>query len=250
MILYIIYDSDLVDIATGHTEKEHTLAFVDNTAFIAIGMDFHETHTILKDMLEREGGGFTWALAHNLKFETLKFALMDFSMNSTKAQPPLITHGTMITPTATHKFLGVILDQVLRWKEHIAYAIAKGTAYVLQLHHISSTSTGVPLSLMHQLYLSIAMPKLLYAVDLWFQPLFIGTNDKQQSGSIGVTCQLGHIQRLAALSITGEMHSTATDTLEAHTKLLLMEHRMQNLCYQAAIQLAAHPKSHLLHEPV
>jgi ribonuclease HI len=250
MILYIIYNADLVDVAKGRTKKERTLAFVDDTAFIAIGNDFHETHAILKDMLERAGGGYDWALAHNSKFETSKFALIDFSMNSVKDRPPLLTRGTTITPSETHKFLGVILDQALRWKAHVAYAIAKGTAYVLQLRRISSTSTGVPLSLMRQLYLSVAMPKMLYAVDLWFRPLYIGTNDKQQSGSIGIARRVGRVQRLAAISILGTMRSTASDTLEVHAKLLPAEHRMQNLCYQAALRLAAHPKSHPLYVPV
>jgi hypothetical protein len=65
LILYVIYVSDLFNIATGRAKKERTLAFVDDTAFIAIGEDFHETHAILKDMLEREEGGYAWALAHN-----------------------------------------------------------------------------------------------------------------------------------------------------------------------------------------
>ncbi|KIK40055.1 hypothetical protein CY34DRAFT_30125, partial [Suillus luteus UH-Slu-Lm8-n1] len=42
MILYIIYNADLVDVAKGRTKKERTLAFVDDTAFIAIGNDFTE----------------------------------------------------------------------------------------------------------------------------------------------------------------------------------------------------------------
>lgn len=103
---------------------------------------------------------------------------------------------------------------------------------------------------MRQLYLSVAMPKMLYAVDLWFRPLFTGIDDKQQSGSIGVARRLGRVQRVAALSITGAMRSTATDTLKVHAKLLPMEHRMQNLCYQAAVHLAAHPPSHPLCDPV
>lgn len=56
MILYIIYNSDLVETAKG--KHELTLAFVDDTAFLAIGKMFQETHSILKDMLERRGGGF------------------------------------------------------------------------------------------------------------------------------------------------------------------------------------------------
>ncbi|KIK37494.1 hypothetical protein CY34DRAFT_32467, partial [Suillus luteus UH-Slu-Lm8-n1] len=44
MILYIIYNSDLVKVAKARkgreSLKELTLAFVDNTAFIAIAKDF------------------------------------------------------------------------------------------------------------------------------------------------------------------------------------------------------------------
>lgn len=201
-------------------------------------------------MLERPGGGYDWASTHNSKFETSKFALVDFSMNSIKERPPLVTRGITITPTATHRFLGVILDQSLRWKAHIAYALAKGTAYVFQLRRLSSTSMGMPLSLMRQLYLAVALPKMLYAIDLWYRPLFIGDGDTPQRGSIGVVRRLARVQRIAALSITGAMHTTATDTLEAHAKLLPLEHRLQNLCYQAAIRLAAHPTSHPLFIPV
>lgn len=250
MILYIIYDSDLVDIAIGRGKKERTLAFVDDTAFIAIGKSFHDTHATLKHMLERPGGGYDWAGAHNSKFETSKFALVDFSMNATKERPPLVTRGTTITPTATHRFLGVILDQALRWNAHIAYALAKGTAYVFQLRRLSSTSTGIPLSLMRQLYLAVALPKMLYAVDLWYRPLFVGDTDTFQHGSIGVVRRLRRVQRIAALSITGAMRTTATDTVEVHAKLLPLEHRLQNLSYQAAIRLAAHPPSHPLFKPV
>ncbi|KAG2053941.1 hypothetical protein BDR06DRAFT_1008306 [Suillus hirtellus] len=92
MILYIIYNSDLVDIVKKRQGcaalKELTLAFVDDTAFIAIGKNFTETHDILKDMLERPNGGFKWSRSHNSHFETTKFALIDFSMNRNKECPP------------------------------------------------------------------------------------------------------------------------------------------------------------------
>ncbi|KAG2038078.1 hypothetical protein BDR03DRAFT_862702, partial [Suillus americanus] len=62
MIPYIIYSSDLVDVASPRRGrealKELTLAFVDDTAFIAIGKDFSDTHAILADMLERPGGDY------------------------------------------------------------------------------------------------------------------------------------------------------------------------------------------------
>ena len=51
MIIYIIYNADLIDIAQGHPNKL-TLAFIDNTIFIATGKSTEETHRTLQDMLE------------------------------------------------------------------------------------------------------------------------------------------------------------------------------------------------------
>ncbi|OJA16373.1 hypothetical protein AZE42_13983, partial [Rhizopogon vesiculosus] len=102
MILYIIYSADLVDIAEPRRRRaplrELTLAFVDDTAFVAIGPDFDDTHATLKNMLDRPGGGFEWSRNHNSHFETSKFALIDFSMNRNRARPPMNIQGAIIKP--------------------------------------------------------------------------------------------------------------------------------------------------------
>ena len=46
--------------------------------------------------------------------------------------------GTTIKPVPSHKFLGVIVDQELRWREHTAYAIAKGASHAMLLRPLSS----------------------------------------------------------------------------------------------------------------
>lgn len=87
MICYLIYNSDLVEVAKGRIgrrREEIALAFIDDTAYIAIADSFEATHEILKDMLEREGGGYQWSREHNSKFETNKFALIDFTRSKTK----------------------------------------------------------------------------------------------------------------------------------------------------------------------
>jgi hypothetical protein len=188
MILYIIYSADLVDVAEprrgNRALRELTLAFVDDTAFVAIGPDFETTHSTLKNMLERPGGGFEWSRNHNSRFETNKFALIDFSMNKNRTRPPMNIQGAIIRPSPTHRFLGVILDQELRWKAQVDNAVAKGTAYVMQLRRLSTMSKGIPLRLMRQLYQATAVPKMLYAADIWFTPAFQDGSDTLQRGSI------------------------------------------------------------------
>jgi hypothetical protein len=201
-------------------------------------------------MLKRKGGTFDWSHDHNSKFETSKFALIDFSMNRTKTRPPMIIRGNIIQPSPTHKFLGVILDQELRWKEHVAYAIAKGTAYTLQLRRLSSTATGMPIKLARQLYQVVAIPKMLYTADVWFTPAYWEGSDIAQRGSLGVARKMTTVQRIAAIAITGAMKTTATDVLEAHANLLPITLLLQNTCHRAIIRLAAHPPTHPLHAHV
>ncbi|KAG2076435.1 hypothetical protein BDR04DRAFT_934451, partial [Suillus decipiens] len=70
-----------------------------------------------------------------------------------------------------------------------------------------------------KLYLAVAVPKSLYAADLWFSLVFhIGSNTLQQ-GSMGIAKCLSSVQQLAAIAITGALQTTATDILKAHTNL-------------------------------
>ena len=177
MILYVIYNSDLVDIAKKE-KGELTLAFVDDTALIAVGNSFEETHQKLMDMLERCGGGYKWSNHHNSRFETNKFALMDFTLNRTRHCPSMTLHGVVIKSTATHKFLGVMLDNELWWKAHTTYAVAKGAAYTMLLKCLLSVSWGTPAKLMHQLHI----------------PIGSGTEDHLHSGSLVTTLPRIHIR--------------------------------------------------------
>ena len=50
MIIYIIYNADLIDISQGHP-NELTLAFVDDIILVAVGKTIEVTHHTLQDML-------------------------------------------------------------------------------------------------------------------------------------------------------------------------------------------------------
>lgn len=175
---------------------------------------------------------------------------MDFSMNRAHNQPPMTIRGNVIMPTPTHKFLGVILDQELRWKAHINYAIAKGTRYILQLCHLSSTSMGLPMCLIRQLYQVVAILKMLYVADVWFSPAFKEGSDNTQRGSIGIAKRISTVQCMAAIVITGAMQTTTTDILEAHANLLPIQLLLQNTCHWAVIWLATHPDTHPLYKHI
>ena len=143
-----------------------------------------------------------------------------------------------------------MVDQELHWKEHASYALAKGTAYVALLRRISSAAHGVPPRLMRQLYRSIAVPKMLYAASVWLKPAFNAGSQSLTRGSQGTVKRLSQIQRSAAITITGAMKTSPTDSTEVHANLMPMCTLVQKLLFNSAIRMATLPKSHPLYGTV
>lgn len=78
MLLYILYNADLLDLPD-HPTNEDAIGYVDDIALIAIGNDFEETTNRLRDMMTKEEGGLNWSIAHNSKFEVTKSAILHLS---------------------------------------------------------------------------------------------------------------------------------------------------------------------------
>jgi len=75
MILYIIYNADLLKLA--RMPEENSLGFVDNTLVIAIGPTFKKTTKTLKNYMTRpENGGLAWGKDHNLRYAINKLAAL------------------------------------------------------------------------------------------------------------------------------------------------------------------------------
>jgi hypothetical protein len=63
-----------------------------------------------------------------------------------------------------------VLDQALRWREQAEAAIAKGTRWILMFRRLANTWRGMHPEQMRWLYMAVAIPKALYAVDVWLMP--------------------------------------------------------------------------------
>lgn len=56
MILYAFYNAPLVD--TAHHKHETSSGFIDDCMYLALGDSLPETHAMVKNMIERQDGGF------------------------------------------------------------------------------------------------------------------------------------------------------------------------------------------------
>ena len=78
MLLYIIYNADLLEI-TDNEINEDVLGYMDNIALITIGNNFKETTHQLKQLMMKEDGGIQWSKEHNSRFEVTKSAIIHFT---------------------------------------------------------------------------------------------------------------------------------------------------------------------------
>jgi hypothetical protein len=203
MLLYIFYNADLLDLPDD-PENEDAIGYVDDIALIATGADFTETTQILSNMMLREEGGIRWSITHNSRFEVTKSAVLHFSRKTIRdpdsendriplPRPALTLQGQVVQEVQSYKYLGIQLDAHLRWKEQAQRATANATKWILQFRRLTRPSTGVRARLMRQLYLSVALPKITYGIDIWYTPPSKPAGCTRNSGSVGILRNLQKI---------------------------------------------------------
>ena len=92
------------------------------------------------------------------------------------------------------------MDQELRFKQHVNYALKKGETTMSQYKRLARTKKGIMARHMRQFYLAVVAPKMLYAADVFLIP-----DANQAKGTKGYTMKLARVQHQAALSITGAL---------------------------------------------
>ena len=260
MLLYILYNADLLEITLDDL-NEDAMGYVDDIALVALGQDFEESTQRLKQMMTRGEGGLQWSKEHNSRFEVNKSAIVHFTRKTSPdpdsehgripmVRPKLMLEGQEVKESNSYKYLGIQLDSQLRWKEQAHRATANATKWLLQYRRLTRPSTGVSSKLMRQLYISVALPKITYGLDVWYTPPTKPAGFTKNTGSVGVLRNLQKIQRLATTAITGTLRSAPTDLIDAHAGLWPMELALMKACHRAMTRMLTLPHSHPLHRIV
>ena len=255
MIYYAFYNAGLLEISPPNSPDEKQFGFVDDVALLATGKDFNETYQKLADMMTRPLGAFDCADSHNSQFELSKLALMNFSPKKSQNTELTITHPyslspTVIKPTQSYKFLGVLFDPKLRWKAQSDRAARTSEAWINLVKRLARTASGLSAKGMRQLYTAIAVPKMTYAADIWYTiPYYPNTESKRKSGSVQFTKRVTSAQRSMTIAILGAMRSTAGDVLDVHAFLPPPHLLFLKTLIRSATRLATLPDYHPLFRP-
>ncbi|PPR03263.1 hypothetical protein CVT24_012827 [Panaeolus cyanescens] len=228
-------------------------------SMMAEGDDTEEAVEKLWLMMNREGGGTDWSMEHNSKFEVSKSVVMHLTKKRERAEwdeetgagiPVLEVDGEIVKRVRSFKYLGVFVDDELRWKVQEAKACEKATKWTLQFKRLAKPSSGINLKLMRQLYNATVIPKIAYAADVWYTPPTKPENAKKNVGSVAALKKLTKVQRMATLTITGAPATTPTESLDAHAGTLPMDLALLKMCHRSFVRMATLPDTHPLHDMI
>ena len=153
-------------------------------------------------------------------------------------------------PTTSTKYLGVIFDQNLNWKIQLAQVAEKGTKWSSQIHRATHPSWGITPKYVKRLYISVALPKVIYVVDIWCTPVHRAEAESRSKGLVAAVKCLAKVQRAAMIAITGALYTSPTDTFNACTHTIPAEQLIEKWCLKAVVQLSTLPPEHPLYKLV
>ena len=249
MVLYQYYNADLLDVL--EHKGEEAVAYVNNAFMLALGHNFQETYRKLKDMICKAKGVINWSKTYSSPLEYSKLALINFMPRHLK-EDNLMLHlpHRSIKPTESTKYLGTIIDRHLNWKAQQAYAVKKGTKWAAQICQLARLTWGIMPKYAKCLFISVALPRVLYTLDIWCTPSDSPSIGHKALGLTKVTRQITSIQRAGALAITGGLRTSPMDALDACTFLLSSLLTIRKWCHRAFMRMATLLPNHPLFKPV
>ena len=156
----------------------------------------------------------------------------------------------MVKPSKSTKYLGIMVDQHLDWKIHHNYTIEKGSKWAAQIRRAMRLSQGIMPKYMRCLYIGVVLPRILYGADVWCSVLQGNHLQTPERGMSKVIRKLTSIQRIGTIAITGALHTSPTNMLNAYAFLPPISYMLEKWCQRAAICLATILPKHPLYAPV
>ena len=243
---------------------EHSFLYINDNTILTTADDFRETHEKCKDILQRPDGPFDWATSHNCKYSLPKFQAVDLARpgannerlagKGKEMEIQLNGHTHRLKPQPVAKWLGLLIDEQLRWKAQIEVMGEKGEGWNNKFRRIAKTSSGVTANRMHNFYEAIAIPRMLYGAEVFAAPEIATKKGrrgrKKWRPKNSVIKKLTTTQRKAAIIITGAMRTTAADTLNIHANILPASQQIEKIFMKTAIRLGTIPNTHPLYRHI
>ncbi|GFV08496.1 probable RNA-directed DNA polymerase from transposon X-element [Trichonephila clavipes] len=158
-ILFNIYVNDIP-----RTSQSTICMFADDTAILAQSNELQlVTHFLHKHIAKLEDWFSTWKIALNVAKREAVF----FSHHIKKESPKLYLHNTHVPWSKSTKYLGVILDKRLTFKQHIIQIRRKFNISVAKVFPLIARKSCLSLRNKMLIYKLVLRPILQYASPIW-----------------------------------------------------------------------------------
>ena len=158
-LLFLVYINDLPNVLS----HVNTIIFADDTS---IFIDGHNIPLMVSNLNDELNHICNWLQSNKLSLNVQKTHTMLFTNNAEvyTSQLPILMNDTLITRVYKVRFLGIIFDDKLKWKEHIDHIsnkIAKSIGVICKTRH------SLPGKSLITLYYSLIYPYLTYCHLVW-----------------------------------------------------------------------------------
>jgi len=192
---YCFYNASQIEGSIGKKDELVT-NFADDAACATSAKTLEEAAEKMRTLFQRVGGPAIWGHTHFSVYEFRKFTAMwmsrmrleiiDQEGRKKRAKHPLtrirIDDEHKVTTMSSHKFLGIILNDELWFQKHAAYALGKGERWISQIKRLAKVTKGMHGAHARRLYYSVAIPSMLYAVDMWCPQPANSSNSRRKGG--------------------------------------------------------------------
>ena len=157
-MLFLLYINDLTNVSSFFMP----ILFADDTNLFCTGIDLK---SMIRQVNEELAKIYAWVNANKLSLNIDKTNFMLFMPKySSHCADHIVINQTRIQEVKETKFLGVIIDNKLKWSAHIKYIskkIAKGIGIILKSRKVFSNETLL------SLYHTFVYPYLSYCIHVW-----------------------------------------------------------------------------------
>ena len=158
-LLFLLYINDLANVSN----VLFSILFADDSNLFISGGDPNDlVNTMNKDMIKV----IDWLRANKLTLNTDKthFVLFRRQQKLSNLTQSLIISGQHIAQVKSTKFLGIIIDDSLKWGEHAKYVkgkISRGIGILCKARRYFNLDT------LKTLYYAFLFPHLYYCIEVW-----------------------------------------------------------------------------------
>jgi ribonuclease HI len=230
-ILFLFSNANLVQLKI---KEGGSMAFVDDyTAWVVGDSAERNTRRIQREILPQLE---KWEKASGAVFESSKTAFIHFTRSAMLARDsdmPLQCKQDTIDRGQSVKILGVIMDQGLKYKEHIAGKADKAYKAALALKRLQ----GLRPASMRQFFSATVAPVMDYASPIWY----LAVSDK-------TLATLERAQRVAAQAIIGGFRTMGLNAAVMEAGIVTTRQRLHEQILRFWIGIHKLDESHIHHK--